>query len=88
MLVKLAGYLHGSCTQAMRVSSDRLDGPVPLSTRAMHRFHLLTCAVCRKATRQLHTLRTVSTHTPDSAESLTPEARERIADQLRDAREP
>ncbi len=45
-----------SCKEAMRLASEALDRPLPLRSRVALRTHLLMCAACRSASRQMKAL--------------------------------
>jgi hypothetical protein len=68
-----------------------MDAPLPLGTRILIRMHLWMCRHCGRVHRQLHQLRRISRHEaaeisdcpPGTPTALSPEACERIKQELR-----
>ncbi len=79
-----------SCKQAVELVSKALDTPLTWRERAALRLHLWLCAMCRRYAGQLRLLERLcaSLHPEDflPERSLSPEARQRILEQLRHAR--
>jgi hypothetical protein len=71
------------CHQATRLQSEALDRKLPVSKRLGLHFHLLFCKWCRRYGRHISFLRTACEHSAEEehaapAQTLSPEARERI----------
>lgn len=81
--------LMPSCQHVAQLQSESLDHPLTLSQRLGMQLHLLACKWCRRYERQLHFLREAA-HDYDPgddqrpAETLSPEARERMKRRLRE----
>jgi hypothetical protein len=81
--------LSPNCREASRLQSDALDQPLSLPKRFGLRVHLLLCKWCRRYGKQIRFLRrAVHEHphelTDATPRSLSPEARERLKQSLRD----
>jgi hypothetical protein len=77
-----------ACREAARLQSESLDRPLSVSQRLGLRLHLLICKWCRRYGKQLRFLRdAVHDHPEEVAastpRSLSPEARERLKQSLR-----
>jgi predicted anti-sigma-YlaC factor YlaD len=76
------------CESASELLSRRLDEPLGLAERLAVHGHLLSCRHCRRFRRQLRFLgAALSHHAHDTSrdDTLSPEARTRIAGVLREA---
>ena len=81
--------LSPSCREATRLQSDALDRLLPISSRLGLRIHLVLCQWCRRYGKQLRFLRRAAREHPDQGceaapHTLSPAARERIQQALRD----
>ena len=81
--------LSPNCREASRLQSDALEQPLPFPKRFGLRLHLLLCKWCRRYGRQIRFLRQAVHEHPDelnkaAPHSLSPEARERLKNSLRD----
>ena len=79
-----------SCEQTSEVLSRGLDQHLPFSQRIAVRIHLLMCRACAQYERQLHFIRRATRrlsqgmeHGDQAATPLSPEARERINNALK-----
>lgn len=77
-----------NCREASRLQSDTLEQALPLARRVGLRIHLLLCRWCRRYGEQLRFLRHAVREHPEqvnaaSPHSLSPEARERLKQALR-----
>ena len=76
-----------TCRDALRLSSERMDGPLRSLDSLRLRMHLLVCGICRHLPSQFENLRQRvrcchhEEHS-DLQEPLSPEARERIEKHL------
>src|SRR5579871_6651411 len=82
------GALSLSCRDAARLQSQALDTKLCFSKRLGLRLHLLICKWCRRYGRQIRFLHEAANEKPDSLteavpQQLSPEARERIKQQIR-----
>ena len=83
-----------SCQDASRLLSESLDSPLPFRRRFALRMHLMMCYLCRRAARQGRALQEVirglaartgmNGEDPAGIGDLSPEARERVKQALRD----
>jgi len=78
-----------SCRDTTRLLSDAQDQPLPFGKRLGLRLHLMMCHLCRRYIRQLRLLDVLIGGYAATAEEthsavLSPEARDRIRDSLRD----
>src|SRR5262245_13427173 len=78
-----------TCRDATRLQSLALDEPLSLPKRIGLRLHVLLCKWCRRYGRQLRFLRQAAHEHPEqltnaTPRSLSPEARERLKQSLRD----
>jgi len=87
-----------SCEQSTRLMSESLDQQLPWTQRLAYRLHAVVCRSCRRFLRQIRFLRNAAeqcNHPPGaSAEtgagesfSLSPEARQRLEQAVREADE-
>lgn len=90
---KLLLILNCTCEQASQLMSEALDRQLTASERWAVRMHLFVCAPCRKALKQLRQIRQALTDLPkdvrqamsQEAATLSPAAKQRIADSMRDS---
>lgn len=79
------------CREATELTSAELDRPLTFRERARLTAHRIFCAPCRAYRRQLETLRGLATRLSDAPpageEKLPDDARARIRERLRDARD-
>src|ERR1041384_2878782 len=82
-LVIFIGKHTPKCREMVRILSDSMDRPLPLSMRIKKRFHYLICCWCQRYEEHLKFLRTTSHCFPEHAEecshaTLPNESKERI----------
>jgi hypothetical protein len=79
-----------SCTEMTHLLSEEMDHAVPWLTRFKMRAHFLMCCYCRRYMENLHYMRRLFRSSPSSveisSERLSPEAKERLKQTLRDHR--
>lgn len=78
------------CEEADRLMSDSLDRQLSWSERVALKGHLVVCRACRRARRQMVILQQTMRKSLDIAdaagdEMLSPEARDRITQALKDS---
>jgi hypothetical protein len=78
-----------NCREAVRAQSEALDHPLPPARRFGLWLHLLICKWCRRYGRQIRFLREAAhehdeTLAEGAPQNLSPEARERIKQHLRE----
>jgi len=82
-----------SCKEVSKLSSEALDKKLPLLKRLGHRFHNLMCKACAHYEKQMTFLRNAISQYLRRADenedflppvSLTPEARDRMKQALKD----
>ena len=74
-----------TCKETTLLASRAMDGRVPFPGRVAMRLHLAICANCARFAQQLQEMRRqfrVETAANDDVPGLTPEARQRIANEL------
>jgi hypothetical protein len=86
---KIATALTPTCREVVRMHSDALDRPLPPAKRLGLWLHLLLCKWCRHYGDQVRLLNRAAHDHPDKLaetipQNLSPEARERIKQKLRD----
>jgi len=89
---KILLILNCSCEQSSRLVSESLDRELTASERWAVRMHHLVCGPCRKVAKQLRRIRAALSDLPQDvrtamsqdAASLSPSAKQRIADSMRD----
>ena len=91
VLVKFIGKRTPKCREVVRILSQAMDSKLPLSMRMKLRLHYLICEWCRRYEKHLHELRKFASSVPDhtdalSEETLSPTAKERMKEALREAR--
>jgi hypothetical protein len=84
------GYWMFSCKEVTRMVSESMDRTLPLGQRIGIRMHLWMCHLCSAYRKQLLFIRKTMQHYTaqmeqiiDPAVSLSPEAKERIKQTLR-----
>jgi hypothetical protein len=90
-LVKFIGKRTPKCREVVRILSQSLDSKPSLTMRIKLRLHYLICAWCQRYEKQLHELRKFSSSLPEqvddfATDTLSPTAKERMKEALRDAR--
>jgi hypothetical protein len=90
-LVKFIGKRTPKCREVVRILSQSTDSKLPLSMRIKLRLHYMICAWCQRYEKHLHELRKFASSVPDhthafSEDTLSPTARERMKEALREAR--
>src|SRR4051794_18787808 len=86
LVVKFIGRHTPKCRDVVKILSQSMDEPLPLSMRIKLRLHYLICAWCQRYAKQLHTMRAFLRVLPEmdddcetpGAEPLPAGARERI----------
>ncbi len=81
-----------SCKEVSRLVSDSMERELPLRKRISLRVHLMMCKLCKGYKRQILFLRDAMRHytasldsdTPQPKEALSPEARKRIQNALKE----
>jgi hypothetical protein len=81
--------LSPTCRDATRLQSGALDHPLSLPKRIGLRLHLFLCRWCRRYGQQIRFLRQAAHEHPDEVnhatpQTLSPEARARLKQSLRD----
>ncbi len=81
-----------SCEQAIRLASEALDRPLPFRARIGLRMHLLMCAGCRSASRQMKALDSLirgrfarEPDAPFGSTAADPAARDRVRQAIHSA---
>jgi hypothetical protein len=90
-LVKLIGKRTPKCREVVRILSQAMDSKLPLSMRIKLQLHYLICEWCKRYERHLHELRKFASSVPDhtdafSEDTLSPTAKERMKEALRETR--
>jgi len=90
-LVKFIGRHTPKCREVVRILSQSMDSKLSLTMRIKLRLHYLICAWCQRYEKQLHELRKFASSVPDhvddfSADTLSPAAKERLKEALREER--
>lgn len=83
MMMRLMGRMMPSCKDITQLVSAAMDRKLPLRKRISIRLHVMMCSLCRRYEKQLHLLRSGTTHyaEPDEnsvEESLSHEATQRL----------
>src|SRR5260370_4360179 len=89
--VKFIGKRTPKCREVVRILSQSMDSKLSLTMRIKLRLHYLICALCQRYEKQLHELRKFASSVPDhvddfSADTLSPAAKERLKEALREER--
>ena len=74
-----------TCKETTELASRAMDERLPFGDRVAMRMHLAICKNCMRFTQQLQDMRRLLrsvTAANDDAPGLTPEARQRIANEL------
>ena len=87
-LVIFIGKHTPKCREMVRILSQSMDQPMPLTMRIRKRIHYLICCWCQRYEEQLHYMREVARKFPEQAdeipdEKLPAEAKERLKAALR-----
>ena len=88
-LVIFIGNHTPKCREMVRILSDSMDRPLPLTLRIKKRLHYLICCWCQRYEEQLHYLRKTASAFPEHCDqssnvSLPASAKERILRKLSD----
>ena len=67
-LVIFIGKHTPKCNEMVRILSQSMDKPLPLSMRIKKRIHYLICCWCQRYEEHLHYLRTTARSFPDHAD--------------------
>lgn len=67
MLVRLIRKHTPNCREMVRILSQSMDEPMPLTMRIKKRFHFLMCCWCQRYEEQLHYLRDTARQFPEHA---------------------
>jgi hypothetical protein len=86
-LVKFIGKHTPKCREMVRILSQSMDEPLPVTMRIKKRLHFLICCWCQRYEEQLHYMRRTAREFPEHADEssdvpFSPEARERIKRKL------
>ncbi len=86
-LVIFIGKHTPKCREMVRILSQSMDQPMPLTMRIKKRIHYLICCWCQRYEEQLRYIRDTASKFPEHADeisghSLPPEAKERIKAKL------
>jgi hypothetical protein len=86
-LVIFIGKHTPKCREMVRILSQSMDEPLPLSMRIKKRIHYLICCWCQRYEQHLHYLRDTARKFPEHADvassaALPPGAKERIKQRL------
>jgi hypothetical protein len=89
MLVKLIGKYTPKCREMVRILSQSMDEPMPLSMRIKKRLHFLICCWCQRYEEQLRYIHETARLFPEHADEASnilfpPNAKERIKQKLTD----
>ena len=88
-LVIFIGRHTPKCREMVRILSDSMDRPMPLSMRIKKRLHYLICCWCQRYEQQLYYLRETASAFPEHADNssdarLSPSAKTRIKNKISD----
>src|ERR1700757_2179412 len=67
-LVIFIGKHTPKCRELVRILSESLDRPMPLSMRIKKRIHYLICCWCHRYEEHLHYIRKTARHFPERAD--------------------
>jgi hypothetical protein len=86
-LVKFIGKHTPKCREMVRILSQSMDQPMPLSIRIKKRIHYLICCWCQRYEEQLHYIRDTARKFPEHADEIrdgafAPDVKERIKQKL------
>ena len=87
MLVKFIGKHTPKCREMVRILSQSMDEPLPLTMRIKKRLHFLICCWCQRYEEQLQYMRHTARQFPEHADqasdvAFSVEARERTKRKL------
>ena len=88
-LVIFIGRHTPKCREMVRILSDSMDRPMPLSMRIKKRLHYLICCWCQRYEEQLYYLRKSASAFPEHVEKsseaqLSPSSKTRIKNKISD----
>jgi hypothetical protein len=88
-LVIFIGKHTPKCRDMVRILSQSMDQPLPLSMRIKKRIHYLICCWCQRYEEQLRYIRKTARQFPEHADEgsnviFPPETKERIKQKLAD----
>jgi hypothetical protein len=88
-LVIFIGRHTPKCREMVRILSDSMDRPMPLSMRIKKRLHYLICCWCQRYEEQLYYLRKTASAFPGHADKssdaqLSPSSKTRIKNKISD----
>ena len=89
MLVKFIGKHTPKCREMVRILSQSMDEPLPLTMRVKKRLHFLICCWCQRYEEQLHYIHQTARQFPEHADEASnilfpPDAKDRIKQKLAD----
>ena len=89
MLVNFIAKHTPKCREMVRILSQSLDEPMPLTMRIKKRLHFLICCWCQRYEEQLRYIHETAGHLPEHADEASnipfpPDAKERIKQKLAD----
>jgi hypothetical protein len=70
-LVNFIGKHTPKCREMVRILSQSMDQPMPLSMRIKKRIHYLICCWCQRYEEQLHYMRDVAREFPEHADKAS-----------------
>jgi hypothetical protein len=87
MLVKFIGKHTPKCREMVRILSQSMDEPMPLTMRIKKRLHFLICCWCQRYEEQLRYIHETASHFPEHADEASnipfpPDTKERIKQKL------
>jgi hypothetical protein len=91
-LVKLIGKYTPKCREMVRILSQSMDQPMPLTMRIKKRLHFLICCWCERYEEQLRYIHETARHFPEHADEASDaifpsetkqRIKQRLADQIR-----
>jgi hypothetical protein len=90
-LVKFIGKRTPKCREVVRILSQSMDSKLSLTMRIKLRLHYLICGWCQLYEKHLHEVRKFASSLPDhvdefSEDALSPTAKERMKEALRENR--
>ena len=88
-LVIFIGRHTPKCREMVRILSDSMDRPMPLSMRIKKRMHYLICCWCQRYEEQLYYLRKTASAFPEHVDKssdalLSPSSKTRIKNKISD----
>ena len=88
-LVIFIGRHTPKCREMVRILSDSMDRPMPLSMRIKKRVHYLICCWCQRYEEQLYYLRKTASAFPEHVDKssdalLSPSSKTRIKNKISD----